>query len=131
MRLLVRIALAVVANAVALIVVALLLDDFEIDATSFLFAVVLFSILSLLLRPILVWAVVRWARPLVGVVGLVTTFGILLITDLFSDGIQIEGAVTWILATVIVWLALVVYEVLSDRLVRAVLHRGPPGAPAA
>jgi uncharacterized membrane protein YvlD (DUF360 family) len=127
---LIRVGLAVAANAVALLIAAAVLDDFTIDASSFVIAVILFSILSLVLRPILVWIVIKWARPLAGVVALVTTFLILLITDLVSDGIQIEGAVTWILATVIVWLATVVYEVFSDRIVRMFVHPRPGGAPA-
>jgi uncharacterized membrane protein YvlD (DUF360 family) len=128
MRWLVRIVFAVLANAVALILAAVVLDGFELDAGSFVVAVLIFSVLSLLLRPLLGWVVVKRARPLLGIVGLVTTFGVLLITDLVSDGIQIEGAGTWILATVIVWLATMVYEFVGDRLVRAVV--GPRGAPA-
>jgi uncharacterized membrane protein YvlD (DUF360 family) len=105
------------------------LDGFELDAGSFVVAVLIFSVLSLILRPLLGWMVVKRARPLLGIVGLVTTFGVLLITDLVSDGIQVEGAGTWILATVIVWLATMVYEFVGDRLVRAVV--GPRGvAPA-
>lgn len=121
MRLLVRIVFAVLANAVALVLAALVLDDFELDAGSFVVAVVIFSVLSLVLRPLLGWAVVKRARPLLGIVGLVTTFGVLLITDVLSDGIQIEGAGTWILATVIVWLATMIYEFVGDRLVLAVV----------
>jgi uncharacterized membrane protein YvlD (DUF360 family) len=129
MRWLVRVGFAVVANAVALVLAALVLDGFELDAGSFVVAVVIFSLLSLVLRPLLGWIVVKRARPLLGIVGLVTTFGVLLITDLLSDGIQIEGAGTWILATVIVWLATMIYEFVGDRLVRAVV--GPRGvAPA-
>ncbi len=125
-RWLLRIGLSVAANAVALLVVALLLDDFSIDATDFVFALIVFSILSLLLRPILVWAVAKWARPLLGIVGLVVTFVILLITDLVSDGIEIEGAVTWILATVIVWLGTVVFELLDGPLERRIMPRPGP-----
>lgn len=129
MRLLVRVVFAVLANAVALVLAAAVLDDFELDVGSFLVAVVIFSVLSLVLRPLLGWIVVKRARPLLGIVGLLTTFGILLITDLVSDGIQIEGAGTWILATVIVWLATMIYEFVGGRLVRAVV--GPRGvAPA-
>jgi putative membrane protein len=82
---------------------------------------VIFSVLSLVLRPLLGWVVVERARPLLGIVGLVTTFGVLLITDVLSDGIQIGGAGTWILATVIVWLATTIYESVGGRLVLAVV----------
>jgi len=35
----------------------------------------------------------------------VTTFVGLLVTTLISDGLQINGATTWLLATLVVWLA--------------------------
>jgi uncharacterized membrane protein YvlD (DUF360 family) len=40
-----------------------------------------------------------------GGVALIATFVALLITDVLSDGLDIEGVGTWIAATVIVWLA--------------------------
>jgi uncharacterized membrane protein YvlD (DUF360 family) len=120
-RWLLRVGLSVAANAVALLVVAALLDDFEIDAAGFVVALIIFSLLSLVLRPILFWAVAKWARPVLGIVGLVATFVILLLTDLLSDGIQIEGAVTWILATVIVWLGGLLYELFGERIQRGIM----------
>ena len=39
-----------------------------------------------------------------GSVALIATFVGLLVTDLVSDGLNIVGASTWILATIIVWL---------------------------
>jgi uncharacterized membrane protein YvlD (DUF360 family) len=129
-RWIVRLGLALAANAVAFVVASAVLDGFEIDATGFVVSVVIFSILSLILRPILVWLIAKWARPLLGVVALVTTFVILLITDLVSDGIQIEGATAWIVGTVIVWLATVVYSLLDEWLLVKILRPGPGPGPA-
>ena len=123
MRLLVRMALAVVANGVALLIAAVLLDGFTIDKTSFVFAVIVFSVASLVLRPVVGWAILRGLRPLAGVVALPTTFLILLVTDLLSDGIDIEGLGTWLSAVVIVWLGTVVYAFLALRLQRRLLLR--------
>ena len=121
MRLLVRMALAVVANAVALLLAAVLLDGFTIDKTSFVVAVIVFSIASLILRPLVAWVLLKGLRPLIGVVALVTTFVLLLVTDLLSDGIDIEGLGTWLAAVVIVWLATMVYDFLALRLQRRLL----------
>jgi putative membrane protein len=120
-RLAVRIVLAVVANAIALLIAAALLDGVRIDATGFVIAVAIFSLASLILRPIVAWIVLRWARPLLGVIALVTTFALLLVTDLLSDGLEIEGALDWVLATVIVWLATMIYDLFSRRLTRVAL----------
>jgi hypothetical protein len=60
-------------------------------------------------------------RALLGVIALVTTFAALLVTDLLSDGFEIEGALDWVLATVIVWLATMLYDVFGRRLQRMAL----------
>ena len=119
----IRVVLAVVANAIALVIAAVLLDGVEIEAASFVVAVAIFSIASLVIRPVVVLIVIRRVRPLIGVVALVTTFAVLLITELLSDGLSIDGALDWVLATVIVWLATLVYDIFSLRLQRLALRR--------
>jgi putative membrane protein len=120
-RLAVRIALAVVANAIALLIAAALLDGVRIDASGFVLAVIVFSLASLIVTPVIAWIVVRRMRALLGVIALVTTFAALLVTDLLSDGFEVEGALDWVLATVIVWLATMIYDVFSRRLTRMAL----------
>jgi uncharacterized membrane protein YvlD (DUF360 family) len=117
-RLLVRIGLAVAANAVALLVAAALLDGVQLDASGFVVAVVIFSIASFLITPIVTWIVVRRARALIGVVALVSTFVVLLVTDLLSDGFSIEGATDWILAVLIVWVVNLAATLASRPLLR-------------
>jgi uncharacterized membrane protein YvlD (DUF360 family) len=121
MRLLVRVGLAVAANAVALLIAAALLDGVEINASGFMLVVVIFSIASLLITPIVTWIVVRRVRALMGVVALVSTFVVLLITDLLSDGFSIEGALDWILAVLIVWVANLLLGLASRPLQRRAL----------
>ena len=121
MRLAVRIVLAVVANAIALLIAAALLDGVRIDAAGFALAVIIFSLASLIVTPVLAWIVLKRMRALLGVIALVTTFAALLVTDLLSDGFEVEGALDWVLATVIVWLATMIYDVFSRRLTRMAL----------
>ena len=118
MRLLKRIGLAVVTNAIALLIAAALLDGVHINASGFLVAVVIFSIASFLITPIVTWIVVRRVRALLGVVALVSTFVVLLITDLLSDGFTIDGVTDWILAVLIVWVANLILGIASRRLLR-------------
>ncbi len=127
MRLIIRIVLALVVNAIALLIAASVVDGVSIDATSFVIAVIIFTLLSLLLRPMLAYVVARSLRPLLGIIGLVTTFVILLITDLLSDGLDIEGTTAWILATVIVWIAQMVYEIFDRRIQLIVMRMIRPG----
>jgi putative membrane protein len=118
----IRVILALVANAVALLVAAAVLDGVEIGAGSFVVAVLIFSIASLALKPIISGIVSRRARPLLGAVALLTTFAVLVVTDLLSDGLSIEGVLDWILATVIVWLATLAYDVVDEGLQRFALR---------
>ena len=106
-RLLVRLVIALAGNAVGLIVASLVFDGFDIDATSFIVALIIFTITLALMTPFLASALRRnrSSSSALGGVSLIATFVALLVTDLLSDGLSIDGVGTWIGATVIVWLA--------------------------
>jgi uncharacterized membrane protein YvlD (DUF360 family) len=106
-RLIVRTLVAVAANAIGLLVAAAVLDDFQLTASGFVLAVIIFTIVFALMQPFLISQMRGRAGPALGGVALIATFLALLITDLVSDGLEIEGVGTWIAATVIVWLAAV------------------------
>ena len=95
MNWLVRIGLGLVANALALMIAAALFGKFDIDAGGFFFAVLLFTVVMLVLKPIAASLSKRYAHGLTAVVGLATTWAGLLLTDVLSDGVQIEGVFTW------------------------------------
>jgi putative membrane protein len=104
-RLLVRTAVAVAANAVGLLVAAAVLDGVHLNGTGFLVAVVIFTIVFALLQPFLLVQMRRSRAAALGGVALLSTLVSLIVTDLLSDGLEINGVGTWIAATVIVWLA--------------------------
>ncbi len=122
MNWLVRIGLGLVANALALMIAAALFGKFDINAGGFFFAVLLFTVVMLVLKPIAASVSKRYSHGLTAVVGLATTWAGLLLTDVISDGVQIEGVFTWIASTVIVWLALLAWDVVDDRL-EAEVHK--------
>ncbi|HET8652651.1 MAG TPA: phage holin family protein [Gaiellaceae bacterium] len=102
-RLLFRTLIGLAANAVGLIVAASLLDGMELDATSFIVAVVIFTVVFALAQPFLIMQFRANAPAMLGGVALIATLVALIVTDLVSDGFTIDGAGTWIAATVIVW----------------------------
>lgn len=102
-RLLIRIGLSLLGNAIGLWVASLILPDMSISGTAFLIAVVIFTVLTAILQPMITKAAMQNAPALQGSSALVTTFLALLITELVSDGLSISGVTTWIFATVIVW----------------------------
>ena len=111
-RLLARIALQLIGNAVGLIVAALLLDDMTLDGAAFVLALIIFTIVEFIVQPLMLRLALRSVPALQGGTALVTTFVALVVTDLISDGLEIEGAGTWALATFIVWLGTLLAGVL-------------------
>lgn len=104
-RLLVRTAVMLVANAVGLIVAAALLDGMTLDAAGFIVAVVVFTVAMALMQPFLAVQLRRGGSAALGGVALIATLAALIITTLITDGLSIDGAGTWIAAAVIVWVA--------------------------
>jgi putative membrane protein len=104
-RLIVRTLIALVANAVGLIVAAAVLDGMHMDVSSFFLAVIIFTVVFALMQPFLESQFRRSRSAALGGVALIATFIALVVTDILSDGLSINGVGTWISATVIVWLA--------------------------
>ena len=106
-RFIVRTAIVLLGNAVGLIVASLVLDGFDIDVTGFVVSLIVFTVAVALMTPFLASTMRRnqSASAAEGGVALISTFAALVITDLFSDGLDISGVETWIGATVVVWLA--------------------------
>ncbi len=103
-RLLVRLLIAFASNGVGLIVAAAVLDGMSLDATGFVVSVVIYTVVFALLQPFLISVLRRSPAPVLGGVALIATLVSLIVTTLLTDGLSIDGAGTWIAATVIVWL---------------------------
>ncbi len=100
-------ALAAAANIVSIAFAAWILPGFTIKLGWFAFAVVFFTILTLVLRGVVMNLVSRFTRASVIVGGLVLTYVGLLITDRVTPagGFAIEGWATWLGVTAMVWAA--------------------------
>ena len=102
--LIVRTGIALAGSAIGLIVASLILDGVDINLKSYLFAVVIYTVIVAILTPFLALQLRRFAPQAVGGVALVATLAALVITDVLSDGFSISGIGDWIAATFIVWL---------------------------
>lgn len=91
------------ANAIALILAALIFDGFQLNASGFVVALVVFALLTALLPWLILKFLVRQAGSLIALSGLIATFLALLITSLFFSGLDIDGVSTWIFATLFIW----------------------------
>lgn len=104
-RFLINTAIFFLSALVGLLVADLILDDFSITPTSYVFVAIIFAVIQAILAPLILKMVHKNASAFIGGVGLISTFVALFITNILSDGLTITGLTTWILATLIVWLA--------------------------
>lgn len=116
-------ALAAAANIVSFAVAAWVFDRFTIKLGWFAFAVVLFTILTVVLRGVVMSTVSRFTRAYTIIGGLVLTYVALLITDAVTPegGFSIWGWGTWLGVTLIVWAASIAYGEVD--------HQAPPEVP--
>jgi hypothetical protein len=94
-----------IANALGLILAAWILDDMTLNASGFLVALLIFTGIEIVIQPLIIQMSMRHARALAGSSALLASFVALVITAWVSDGLQISGGTTWLLATVIIWAA--------------------------
>ena len=87
----------------------------------FVVAVVIFTVIEVILDPLITKVAVEKAPALRGGVALITTLVGLIVTTWISSGLQINGLSTWLAATVIVWIAAVIaYLILPIFMVKKV-----------
>ncbi len=103
LRLIASLTVGILANATGLIVAAVSLENFSLNAMSFIIATLIFSAVVIVLGPLVTKIALTKAPYLMGGIALVTTLISLIITNVMSNGISIQGLGTWIAATVIIW----------------------------
>lgn len=117
MRLLATAVVALIANAIALIVGAWVLPGMSLSWVAFVIAVAIFTVVAVVIDPLIRQVSVTKAPVLIGSSALVSTLVALIVTSLVSSGLRISGISTWILATVIVWAVSVIARMILPMLV--------------
>ena len=97
-------------NTVGLLVAWAVLSGVHLDASGFVVAVLIFTVVETLAEPLLRQMAFNSARALQGSVALLTTFVGLILTDVLTKGLSISGVSTWIFATLIVWITTLLAE---------------------
>ena len=95
-------------NAIGLLVAAIALPGFEVNALGFVVSVGLFTLIEVLFEPFIISMALRYVPALRGGIALVTTLVGLFATTVLTDGIVIHDLTTWILAPLVVWLTVVI-----------------------
>ena len=117
--------LMLLANAVGLLIAALLLPGFTVNLIGFLTSVVFFTTVELLFEPFIMKMAIRYLPAIRGGIALVTTFVGLLLTSMFTAGLEISGVTTWVLAPLIIWVSVLLAGiVLPLMLFKDILREG-------
>ncbi len=126
MRLVALTVLALIGNAIGIIVAAAILDDMTLNGAAFIVDVAIFTVTFVIVQPLTVKTALRHSSTLAGGSALLATLIALIVSDLLSDGLSISGATTWLLATLIVWVAALLAGVLLPMIMfKKALGRAP------
>jgi hypothetical protein len=104
--------LALIGNAIGIVVAAAVLDDMTLNGAAFVVDVVVFTLAFVIVQPLAVKMALRHSSTLAGGSALLATLVALIVSDVLSDGLSISGVTTWLLATLIVWITSVLAGVL-------------------
>lgn len=104
MRIVAAVALRLLANAAGLLIAAVVLSGFRVTAAAFVVAVLIFTVVEVVLDPLMIKISLKYAPVLRGGVALVTTFLGLVVTSVVTDGMTIRGLSAWLIGALIVWL---------------------------
>ena len=126
MKLATWIVTAIIANAVGLLLAALLLDGFRIDLWSFVIVLLVFTVIMLVTAPLLAKITDSSLPQIKGGIALVSVFIGLKATDLLMDGFQIGILANWLAATLLVWLGSLTAEIILPHVLKAATPAAPP-----
>jgi hypothetical protein len=119
-RLGIRFGTALAGIAVGLLLSGAVLSRFSIDATALLEATLIFWIIHLGVQVFALRVLVREPSiALAGLLALASTIVSLIIVNAIVSGLTISGIQTYVAATLIIWLATAVSDMIGRRMLRA------------
>jgi hypothetical protein len=106
--------------AIGLLVAAWVVPHVSVSVSGFVVAVASFSVAQAIMSLLIMRLPRGYASLLLGGTGLVLTLGALSLASVWTDGLTIGGAASWIAATIVVWLVTTVGAILlPDTLIRS------------
>lgn len=103
---------SLIGNAVGLLLAAILLSGFSIDALSFVIVVVVFSAIAVVASPLITKLSEKRVPAMQGGIALITTFVGLLVTDMLVSGLTVGGVANLLAATLLVWVGAMISGIL-------------------
>ncbi|HSM27316.1 MAG TPA: hypothetical protein VK855_04350, partial [Thioalkalivibrio sp.] len=111
-RLLLQTAATIIANAVGLLLAAMLLTGFTIDPLAFVVVLLVFTGVLILTGPLMTKIAITSVPQIRGSVALVTVFVGLKVTEWLMGGFDMGGLSNWLAATLLVWLGSLIAQIL-------------------
>ena len=103
-RWLIFVGFTLLGTALGLLVANWILDDMSVGASGFIIDVLIFTGVLVVARPFFASIGLKHAPALAGSSALIATLVALIVTTILSDDLTIDGAATWVLATIIIWI---------------------------
>lgn len=103
-KLIVNVVIYFASAALGLLVASWVVPGFDLNLPGFLFGTIVFAIAQSILAPFAMKMAHKYARGLLGGIGLVSTFLALLVAVFVPGGITISGVSAWVIGTLVVWL---------------------------
>ncbi len=105
--------------ALGILLSSALLDDFSIDLTALVEASLVFWVIHVVIQIFVLRVLVRQPSvALAGLLALTSTILSLIIVNAIVSGLFVHGAATYVLATLLIWLATSVGDVIGHRMIR-------------
>jgi len=119
-RLGIRLATSLVGIAVGLLLSSALLSKFSVDATAVVEATLVFWVVHIGVSFVALRVLVREPSvALAGLLALASTVVSLIVVNAIVSGLYIHGLQTYVLATVIIWAATAISDMIGRRTIRA------------
>ena len=115
----IRIVASLVGILIGIIVSVALLDDFSATTKAIVVCTLLFWVVNLVVNFVAVRILIR--QPSVGTAGLLalaSTIVSLIIVNIVVSGLTIHGASTYVFATLIIWIATALADMIGRRKIR-------------
>ena len=104
LRLIINVVIYFLSAALGLLVAYWVVPGFELNFQGFLLGTIVFAIAQSILAPFAMKIAHRYAKGLLGGIGLVSTFMALLVAHFLPGGMTINGTSAWVIGTLVVWL---------------------------
>ena len=116
----IRFVSSLVGVALGIGVADIVLDDFSIDAAAMIQAVLLFWIVHIVVQFLALRILIRQPSvALAGLLALASTVVALIVVNIVVSGLSISGASTYIVATLIIWIATAIGDLVGHRMIRS------------